>query len=94
VLKGHRSVAAFPDGTAFTATHGNPGMAKGGSGDVLTGVLAAMLGQLPAREAVAAGLHLHSLSGDLCRARLGEYAMTATDLIETLPAATIQMLEE
>ena len=94
LLKGHRSVAAWPDGTVHVATHGNPGMAKGGSGDVLTGVLAAMLGQLPAREAVAAGLHLHSLAGDLCRDRLGEYAMTATDHIDTLPAATIQMLEE
>jgi len=94
LLKGHRSAAAWPDGTVYVSTHGNPGMAKGGSGDVLTGVLAALLGQLPAREAVAAGLHLHSLAGDLCRDRLGEYAMTATDLIETLPAAAKLMLED
>ncbi len=93
VLKNHRTVLAFPDGEVYITTHGNPGMAKGGSGDALTGILAAMLGQLPFREAVRAGVHLHGLAGDLCAARLGEYAMTATDLIETLPEATLRMLE-
>ena len=88
VLKGHRSVVAFPDGKVYITTHGNPGMAKGGSGDVLTGVIAALLGQLPAERAVTAGVYLHSLAGDLCAARLGEYAMTATDQIDTLPEAT------
>ena len=48
---------------------------------------------VPLREAVRAGVHLHGLAGDLCAARLGEYAMTATDLIETLPEATLRMLE-
>ena len=94
VLKGHRSVVAFPDGTAFIGTHGNPGMAKGGSGDVLTGVIAAMLCQLPQEKAVSAGVHLHALAGDLCAQRLGEYAMLATDVIETLPAATQIMMED
>ena len=93
VLKGHRSVVAFPTGEVYITTHGNPGMAKGGSGDVLTGVIAALLGQLPTADAVCAGVHLHALAGDLCAARLGEYAMTATDLIETLPQATLRMLE-
>jgi NAD(P)H-hydrate epimerase len=93
VLKNHRTVLAFPDGEVYITTHGNPGMAKGGSGDALTGILAAMLGQLPFREAVRVGVHLHGLAGDLCAARLGEYAMTATDLIETLPEATLRMLE-
>lgn len=93
VLKGHRSVVAFPDGEAFVTTHGNPGMAKGGSGDVLTGVIAALLGQLPVQRAVTTGVYLHSLAGDLCAARLGEYAMTATDLIETLPEATKRIIE-
>ena len=88
VLKGHRSVVAFPSGKVYITTHGNPGMAKGGSGDVLTGVIAALLGQLPVEQAVTTGVYLHSLAGDLCAARLGEYAMTATDLIETLPEAT------
>ena len=95
LLKGHRSVAAFPDGTAYVCTRGNPGMAKGGSGDVLTGVLGAMLCQLPdRRRAVLTGMYLHSLAGDLCAGRLGEYAMTASDLIETLPEATKRMMED
>ena len=93
VLKGHRSVVAFPGGKVYITTHGNPGMAKGGSGDVLTGVIAALLGQLPAERAVTAGVYLHSLAGDLCAARLGQYAMTATDQIETLPEATKQITE-
>ena len=68
-------------------------MAKGGSGDVLTGVIAALLGQMPTEKAVTTGVYLHSLAGDLCEARLGEYAMTATDLIETLPEATKRIIE-
>ncbi|MBR1660401.1 MAG: NAD(P)H-hydrate dehydratase, partial [Oscillospiraceae bacterium] len=95
LLKGHRCVAAFPDGKVFIATRGNPGMAKGGSGDTLTGILAAMLGQFPAdgRRAVLTGMALHALAGDLCRDRLGEYAMTASDLIETLPEASKYLME-
>ena len=93
ILKGHRSAVAFPSGEVYITTHGNPGMAKGGSGDVLTGVIAAMLGQLPAQRAVTTGVYLQSLAGDLCAARLGEYAMTATDLIETLPEATRRIAE-
>ena len=93
ILKGHRSAVAFPSGEVYITTHGNPGMAKGGSGDVLTGVIAAMLGQLPAQRAVTTGVYLHSLAGDLCAARQGEYAMTATDLIETLPDATRRIAE-
>lgn len=95
LLKGHRCVAAFPDGEAYIATHGNPGMAKGGSGDALTGVLAATLGQFPGdpKRAVCAAMTIHALTGDLCRDKYGEYAMTATDLIEMLPEATKQLEE-
>ena len=93
VLKGHRSVVAFPDGKVYITTHGNPGMAKGGSGDALTGILAALLGQLPPERAICTAVYLHSLAGDLCAQRMGEYAMTATDLIETLPEATRQITE-
>ena len=95
VLKGRRTVVAFPDGTACVCPRGNPGMAKGGSGDVLTGILGALLCQIPdPRRAVLTGVYLHSLAGDLCRDRLGEYSMTASDLIETLPEATTRMLED
>ena len=95
LLKGHRCVAAFPDGEAFVAAHGNPGMAKGGSGDALTGVLAAMLGQFPfdPKRAVCAAMTLHALAGDLCRDKYGEYAMTATDLIEMLPEAAKRLAD-
>ena len=94
VLKGHRTVIAFPDGMVYITNHGNPGMAKGGSGDVLTGVLSAMLCQLPVERAVTTGVFLHSYAGDLCRDRLGEYSMTATDIIETLPEATKNLIEQ
>lgn len=94
VLKGHRTVVAYPDGEVYITTHGNPGMAKGGSGDVLTGVVAAMLGQLPAAEAVPTAVYLHSYAGDLCAAQMGEYAMDATDLIEYLAVATRNIIKE
>ena len=93
LLKGPGSALAFPDGRVFVCTHGNPGMAKGGSGDVLTGVLAAMLGQLEPERALLTGMHLHSLAGDLARDRRGEYGMTASDLIEALPEAEQRMME-
>lgn len=91
VLKGHRTVIAFPEGDAHILAAGNPGMAKGGSGDVLAGVLGAMLGQLPMKEAVLTGACIHAAAGDLCAKELGEYAMTPTDMIAALPAVTKSM---
>ncbi len=86
VLKGHRTITAFPDGTAWVNTTGNPGMAKGGSGDVLAGVVLSLLGQgLSARQAVPMAVWLHGAAGDRCAGRLGEYGMTPSDLVETLP---------
>ncbi|MBR4098668.1 MAG: bifunctional ADP-dependent NAD(P)H-hydrate dehydratase/NAD(P)H-hydrate epimerase, partial [Clostridium sp.] len=82
---GHRTVVALPDGRAYIIAAGNPGMARGGSGDVLTGILAAMLGQLPTEEAVVTGCWLHAAAGDACAADKGEYGMTPTDMIEALP---------
>lgn len=93
VLKGHRTIAAFPDGEAYISTHGNAGMAKGGSGDVLTGIIAAMLGQFEHKQAVKTAVFLHGLAGDLCRGEKGEYAMTAGDVIGTLPRA-LKILEQ
>ena len=87
VLKGHRTITAFPDGRAYIITTGNPGMAKGGSGDVLAGIILALLGQgLPARQAVPYAVWLHGAAGDRCAAEVGEYGMTPTDLVATLPA--------
>lgn len=93
VLKGHRSLAAFPDGRCFVIHAGNPGMAKGGSGDVLAGVLGAMLGQFPAEQAVVSGCWLHARAGDLAARELGEYAMTASDIIDKLPRAAMESMQ-
>ena len=94
VLKGQGSVIAFPDGDYRVNPTGNPGMARGGSGDVLTGIMAAMLCQLPFREAVKAAVYVHGLAGDLAAQELGEYGMTPTDMIRLLPAALRSLTEE
>lgn len=94
VLKGHRTITAHPDGRAAVNTTGNSGMAKGGSGDVLSGVILALLGRgMDPFQAAAAGVYLHGLAGDLCAGKLGEWGMLPTDLIEALPAALRQVLE-
>ena len=94
VLKGHRTITAFPDGTAYINTTGNPGMAKGGSGDVLAGVILSLLGQgLPARQAVPFAVWLHGAAGDLCAGEIGEYGMTPTDVVAALPRVLKQSVE-
>lgn len=85
LLKGHRTVIAWPDGRACIIAAGNPGMARGGSGDVLSGVLGAMLGQFSVDKAVVAGAWIHAAAGDACAAERGEYGMTPSDMIEKLP---------
>ena len=91
VLKGHRTICAFPDGKAYIINAGNPGMAKGGSGDVLAGVIGALLGQLPCRRAIVTACWLHARAGDIACEELGEYAMAAGDMIDMLPAAQIEI---
>jgi len=87
VLKGHATLVT--DGRRlYRNTTGNPGMATGGSGDVLTGLIAALVGQkLDAFAAAQLGAYLHGLAGDLAREDLGENSLIATDLIEYLPHA-------
>lgn len=85
LLKGHRT--CITDGTrAFINPTGNPGMAVGGSGDVLAGIITGLLGQgIAPLEAAALGAWLHGAAGDLCARELGEYGMLPSDLLEALP---------
>jgi len=89
VLKGHRTVIAEPDGVVWVNTTGNPGMATGGTGDILTGMVAGFIAQNRDRimEAVIAAVHLHGLAGDVACETLGEHSLVATDLLATLPEA-------
>ena len=89
VLKGNRTLVVQPDGEAWVNTTGNPGMSTGGTGDVLTGMVAAMLGQHPDNPvlAVCAAVHLHGLAGDVMLESVGEHSMVATDLLRGLPEA-------
>ena len=93
VLKGHRTITAFPDGDVFVNTSGNPGMAKGGSGDVLSGIILSLLGQgIPPKQAVPSAVWLHGRAGDLAAQTWGEYGMTPGDLIGQIPAAILQAM--
>ncbi len=84
VLKGHRTLICGQ--RCFINCCGNPGMATGGSGDVLAGIIVSLLGQkLPIDRAAALGVWLHGTAGDLCAREIGEYGMLPSDIIETLP---------
>jgi NAD(P)H-hydrate epimerase len=93
VLKGHRSLIAAPDGAIWVNPTGNPGMATGGTGDVLTGMVAGLIAQHPQRavEATALAVYLHGLAGDLASESIGESSLVATDLVRFLPQAFAQM---
>jgi ADP-dependent NAD(P)H-hydrate dehydratase / NAD(P)H-hydrate epimerase len=89
VLKGHRTLVVRPDGEAWVNTTGNPGMSTGGTGDILTGMVAGMIAQNPkdAFAATTAAVHLHGLAGDVMREKVGEHSLVATDLLQGLPEA-------
>ena len=89
VLKGHRTLIAHPDGMVWVNTTGNPGMATGGTGDILTGMVSGLIAQhrdgIP--DGVMAAVHLHGLAGDVARESMGEHSLVATDLLKALPEA-------
>jgi NAD(P)H-hydrate epimerase len=89
VLKGNRSVIASPDGRVWINPTGSPGMATGGTGDVLTGMIAGLVAQFPAQleTALLSAVYLHGRAGELGAAELGEKPLIATDLFEFLPEA-------
>jgi NAD(P)H-hydrate epimerase len=95
VLKGHRTLVALPDGQVWVNPTGNPGMASGGTGDILTGMVAGFLAQFPERAelAVCAAVFLHGLAGDVAREQQGELPMIATDLLSALPEAMRRTLQ-
>jgi NAD(P)H-hydrate epimerase len=89
VLKGHGTVVATPDGRAAINPTGNPGMATGGTGDVLTGMIAGWLAQgVDADAACRLGVYLHGAAGDLAAVDEGEVSMTAGDLVRRIGRAT------
>ncbi len=94
VLKGHQSLVATPDGAVHVNLTGNPGMATGGTGDVLTGLIGSLLArELDPLAAAVLGVHLHGAAGDAARATVGETGLAALDLVDHLPGA-IERLEE
>jgi len=101
VLKGHRTVVAGGDGTLWVNATGNPGMAKGGSGDVLTGIMAALIAQFGtgaqprcAEECAGVAVYLHGLAGDIARDEMGERAMVASDIIDSIGEAFRRAAEQ
>lgn len=90
VLKGFRTLIAAPNGSVTVNPTGNPGMAKGGTGDVLTGIIAGLLAQyptLPVAEVAAGAVYLHGLAGDLAADNLDPASIIAGDLVEAIPHA-------
>lgn len=97
ILKGCQTVIATPEGRVWINSTGNPGMATGGTGDVLTGALAGLAAQFGASHwdlALAFGVFLHGLAGDIAADSIGEISLMATDLIHHLPGAFAAALSE
>jgi NAD(P)H-hydrate epimerase len=93
VLKGVPTVIAVPEGNIFINTTGNPGMATAGAGDVLTGIIASVLGQgMNPADASVLGVFIHGMAGDKAAGKTGEYSLIASDIINALPDAFIELL--
>ena len=92
VLKGHRTITAASSGEIYINTTGNPGMAKGGSGDILAGIITSLIGQgIPEICAAYTGVWLHGMAGDLAAEKYGEYGMTPTDMLCNLKSVIRQV---
>lgn len=92
VLKGVPTLTASPDGKVFFNSTGNPGMASGGTGDVLAGMISGLLGQkIPPLGACVLGVYLHGLAGDIAASEKGAHSLIATDIIDRIPAAFLSL---
>ena len=87
VLKGARTVIATPEGKAFVSLRGTPAMAKGGAGDVLAGILGALIGKMETEEALKLGVFLHGLAGEVAEEKTHTESLKALDIVEALPEA-------
>ena len=97
VLKGYHTILATPTGNAYVNTTGNPGMATGGTGDVLTGMLAGLTAQFGTQSwahVLSLGVYLHGLAGDIAASRVGQAPLVASDLVESIPEAYARVLAE
>jgi NAD(P)H-hydrate epimerase len=97
ILKGFHTILATPSGYASINTTGNPGMATGGTGDVLTGILAGLTAQFGVEDwarVLSFGVYLHGLAGDITASRVGEAPLIASDLIDAIPEAYGRVLAE
>ena len=92
VLKGAHTAISCPDGACYFNTTGNPGMATGGSGDVLTGIILSLLSQgYPQKEAALTGVYIHGLAGDIAASQTGQQALIASDIINSIGKAFINL---
>lgn len=97
ILKGFHTIVATPDGRAYVNTTGNAGMATGGTGDVLTGMLAGLTAEFGTQNwetVLGFGVHLHGLAGDIAAERVGQAPLVASDLIDALPEAYARVLAQ
>ena len=97
ILKGFHTILATPSGNAYINTTGNPGMATGGTGDVLTGILAGLTAQFSTEDwarVLGLGVYLHGIAGDIAASRVGQAPLIATDLIEAIPEGWSRILVE
>lgn len=92
VVKGAYTMICLPDGNCFFNSTGNAGMAKGGSGDILTGLITGLIGRgYSSSKAAIIGVYLHGLAGDLAASELSQEAMNSTDIVDYLPKAFIEL---